>query len=264
LAPSHFVKSHGQSGTVPVPQPTNDPHDPLNWSPSWKAATIIIGLFFTLIQPFGQTSRRARLCDTYGRIPHHHNTSIGFHRNYRPRSWLRKLPLGPACRELWPSRSLYRIYDRHSRISHLACYCHILSLVSRVVHSRRPRIRTETLFPMIITDVVSFNERGKFVTLYTTALFLSLMLSPVVCSAMAQNVGWRNFFWLIVSLRLRIRQFWSVGTVLWPSLQFQCVASGLQQVRLLFRCDCGPCNRRAIFRLGINMGHETKRWHSGA
>jgi MFS family permease len=122
----------------------------------------------------------------------------------------------------------------------------------------------ETLFPMIITDVVSFNERGKFVTLYTTALFLSLVLSPVVCSAMAQNVGWRNFFWLIVSLRLRIRQFWSVGTVLWPSLQFQCVASGLQQVRLLFRCGCGPCNRRAIFRLGINMGHETKRWHSGA
>jgi MFS family permease len=36
----------------------------------------------------------------------------------------------------------------------------------------------ETLFPMIITDLVSFNERGKFVTLYTTALFLSLMLSP--------------------------------------------------------------------------------------
>jgi MFS family permease len=52
----------------------------------------------------------------------------------------------------------------------------------------------ETLFPVIIADVVFLNERGKFVTLYMTALFVSLMLSPVICSAMAQNVGWRNFF----------------------------------------------------------------------
>jgi MFS family permease len=59
----------------------------------------------------------------------------------------------------------------------------------------------ETLFPMIIADVVFLKERGKFITLYMTALFVSLMLSPVVCSAMAQNVGWRNFFWLNVAMR---------------------------------------------------------------
>ena len=54
---------------------------------------------------------------------------------------------------------------------------------------------------MIIADIVFLNERGKFITLYMTALFASLMLSPVVCSAMAQNVGWRNFFWLNFAMR---------------------------------------------------------------
>ncbi|EOO04194.1 putative mfs transporter protein [Phaeoacremonium minimum UCRPA7] len=34
----HFVKSHHKS--VLIPQPSDDPQDPLNWSPFWKIATI--------------------------------------------------------------------------------------------------------------------------------------------------------------------------------------------------------------------------------
>ena len=59
----------------------------------------------------------------------------------------------------------------------------------------------ETLFPMIVADVVFLKERGSYVTLYMAALFTALFLSPVACSAMAQNVGWRYFFWLQVALR---------------------------------------------------------------
>lgn len=36
----HFVKMGDGEQSVLVPQPSDDPHDPLNWSPFWKAMTI--------------------------------------------------------------------------------------------------------------------------------------------------------------------------------------------------------------------------------
>jgi hypothetical protein len=36
----HFVKSEGAGHSVLVPQPSDDPHDPLNWNPFWKAMAI--------------------------------------------------------------------------------------------------------------------------------------------------------------------------------------------------------------------------------
>lgn len=35
----HFVKEGGSSNVL-VPQPSDDPHDPLNWSSKWKAITM--------------------------------------------------------------------------------------------------------------------------------------------------------------------------------------------------------------------------------
>jgi hypothetical protein len=51
----HFVKSNRKKGSAPVlvPQPSNDPHDPLNWSSSWKAMTIICTAFVTISQTLG-------------------------------------------------------------------------------------------------------------------------------------------------------------------------------------------------------------------
>lgn len=39
----HFVKAgdHIGEARVLVPQPSNDPHDPLNWSVKWKTITVI-------------------------------------------------------------------------------------------------------------------------------------------------------------------------------------------------------------------------------
>jgi hypothetical protein len=47
----HFVK--GQSRTVLVPQPSDDRHDPLNWSTLWKAAAITTASVITFGQGFG-------------------------------------------------------------------------------------------------------------------------------------------------------------------------------------------------------------------
>lgn len=52
----HFVKSSGKSHQVLVPQPSDDPHDPLNWSWKWKLSAIIAANFTTFMQGFGPLS----------------------------------------------------------------------------------------------------------------------------------------------------------------------------------------------------------------
>ena len=46
----HFVK---KSSNVLVPQPSADPHDPLNWSPFWKGVAIFAAGGVTFTQSFG-------------------------------------------------------------------------------------------------------------------------------------------------------------------------------------------------------------------
>lgn len=47
----HFVK--GTHREVLVPQPSDDPDDPLNWSTGWKLACIISASMVTFTQGFG-------------------------------------------------------------------------------------------------------------------------------------------------------------------------------------------------------------------
>lgn len=47
----HFVK--GGSSQVLVPQPSSDPHDPLNWSWKWKTLCIAASTGVSFTQGFG-------------------------------------------------------------------------------------------------------------------------------------------------------------------------------------------------------------------
>ena len=46
----HFVKSSAKADRVLVPQPSSDPHDPLNWSTFWKFSTLTCATFVTFMQ----------------------------------------------------------------------------------------------------------------------------------------------------------------------------------------------------------------------
>lgn len=48
----HFIKSQEHSTLVLVPQPSQDPHDPLNWSPLWKASVSFAVSSMTFTQGF--------------------------------------------------------------------------------------------------------------------------------------------------------------------------------------------------------------------
>lgn len=49
----HFVKSNASSHRVLVPQPSDDPHDPLNWSTFWKFSTLTCATAATFVQGMG-------------------------------------------------------------------------------------------------------------------------------------------------------------------------------------------------------------------
>lgn len=49
----HFVKQTGSKGPVLVPQPSNNPHDPLNWTRKRKALIIFIANLFSFALGFG-------------------------------------------------------------------------------------------------------------------------------------------------------------------------------------------------------------------
>ncbi|PQE28136.1 MFS transporter protein [Rutstroemia sp. NJR-2017a BBW] len=48
-----FVKSSAGSHSVLVPQPSNDEHDPLNWSPMWKASAMTCATLISFAQGLG-------------------------------------------------------------------------------------------------------------------------------------------------------------------------------------------------------------------
>jgi hypothetical protein len=49
----HFVKSSDSSARVLVPQPSDDPHDPLNWSRFWKFSAMTCATMISFAQGFG-------------------------------------------------------------------------------------------------------------------------------------------------------------------------------------------------------------------
>jgi hypothetical protein len=49
----HFVKSSAAGKQVLVPQPSDDEHDPLNWSPLWKGLAIYCATLTSFAQGMG-------------------------------------------------------------------------------------------------------------------------------------------------------------------------------------------------------------------
>lgn len=58
----------------------------------------------------------------------------------------------------------------------------------------------ETIMPAVIADIFFLHDRGKWNTLYWVVYMGSLMVSPIISGAMAENVGWRSFWWLNTAL----------------------------------------------------------------
>ncbi|KID98746.1 MFS transporter, partial [Metarhizium majus ARSEF 297] len=162
----HFVKSNDSSHRVLVPQPSESPNDPLNWSWLWKASTLFAVSSMTFAQGFAPLS----LAPMFG-IPI--STSFG----RRPVLILSQVVC--LASHIWRAKA--------------SSYNEFMGAAILSGFGAGPG---ETIQPTIIADVFFLHDRGKWNTLYWVTYTGALMVAPVVAGAMADHRGWPSFWWL--------------------------------------------------------------------
>jgi MFS family permease len=195
----HFVKAGNRN--VLIPQPSDDAHDPLNWSPFWKSTTIFCA------------------------------TAVSFSLNLGP---LALAPMFEFYVEEW-NRSLADVvqftgvailclgFSNFIWVPIMVCFgrrpvaiiCTLICVVSSVWRAVATSYDSfmgacilngiaagpcESLMPQVIADIIFLHDRGKYQTLYFSMYFISLMIGPIVSGAMADHLGWRSFWWFNTGL----------------------------------------------------------------
>ncbi|KAJ9617883.1 hypothetical protein H2204_013352 [Knufia peltigerae] len=193
---AHFVHG-GKENVVLVPQPHDDLHDPLNWSPAWKrtilantAAYMFLGNFTSLsISPMTPV------------------LMAEFNVNITKVALLTGvciLALGYANFAIIPCANVLG-----RRPTALACslICIAANIWEALAQSYKSMLggraligigaaTSESLMPLVIADLVFLHERGRWMGVYFWAFFTGAWLGPVIAGTLAEYATWRWFFWL--------------------------------------------------------------------
>ncbi|EXJ90053.1 hypothetical protein A1O3_03121 [Capronia epimyces CBS 606.96] len=193
----HFVKSSGKAHRVLVPQPTDDAHDPLNWSVPWKIAAIVAASFATFMEGFGPLS----LAPMFGDYIKAFNCSLPDAVQFT----------GVAILVLGFSNFIWIPLSTSFGRRPVYIFSLLVCLGSSIWRARAQTYGSfmgacvlngigagpaETVQPAVIADIFFLHDRGKWNTLYWVVYMGSLMISPIIAGAMSSHVGWRNFWWL--------------------------------------------------------------------
>ncbi|KAK5167931.1 hypothetical protein LTR04_006839 [Oleoguttula sp. CCFEE 6159] len=214
----HFVKGGSH---VLVPQPSNDPHDPLNWSFKWKMFAIIASTTVSFTQGFGPLA----LAPMFGYYIEEFHCSLADAIQF---TGVCILVLG-FSNFIWYAIKIYNPVAQH-QLTLLRCRVPISTSFGRrpvYIASQlicfgsmiwRARAKTyssfmgacvvngigagpaETIQPAVIADIFFLHDRGKWNTLYWVAYMGSLMVGPIISGPMADHAGWRSFWWFNVGL----------------------------------------------------------------
>ncbi|KAI9672286.1 MAG: hypothetical protein M1831_002101 [Alyxoria varia] len=196
----HFVKSDS-SDRVLVPQPCDDPHDPLNWSTFWKVACIVNASWISFTQGYGPLSL----------APMEESYIEEFHTNLTDAlqfTGVAILVLG-FSNFIWvpitttfgrrPTALMSQVLNLGSAIWRAEANSYGSFMGASVLNGIAGG-PAETLQPAIIADLFFLHDRGKWNTLYFLVYFGGLMVGPIMSGPMAANVGWRSFWWLYVAV----------------------------------------------------------------
>ncbi|EHK23172.1 uncharacterized protein TRIVIDRAFT_149439 [Trichoderma virens Gv29-8] len=188
--------SGNQDTIVLIPQPTADPHDPLNWSTLWKTLVIVNQGIFVIASV----------------IP---TMSIA--------------PLTPIFMQQW-QKSLADVALLTGVTVILLGYCNFIIIPSCEIFGRRITLlicailnfgaciwqakatsygsflaarilagtgasANESIMNVVVTDIYFLHERGKYVGSYFWCYFMGLFLGPIISGAVAEHVSFRVFFW---------------------------------------------------------------------
>lgn len=195
-----FVKVSANSDRVLVPQPSNDPSDPLNWNNYWKASAMFCATASSFTQGLGPLSIAPMIPQLIEAF-HSDLASVlqftgivilvlGFSNfiwvpittSFGRRPVLLASLLVSLGSAIWRARA--QTYS---------------SFMGACVLNGIGSGPSETFQPTVIADVFFLHDRGAYNTLYFAVYFGALMIGPIIAGSMADHVGWRNFWWLNVA-----------------------------------------------------------------
>lgn len=194
----HFVK--GGNGVL-VPQPSPDPHDPLNWSTKWKTMAIIASTSVSFTQGFGPLALAPALTEYMAAFDCTLDQAIQF-------TGLSILVLG-FSNFIWVPLSTSFGRRGVYIISNLVCLASMIwraraqtygSFLGACILNGIGAGPAESIQPAVIADLFFLHDRGLWNTIYWTAYMGSLMVAPIICGPMSAMVGWRSFWWLNVGM----------------------------------------------------------------
>ncbi|KAE9982096.1 hypothetical protein EG328_011199 [Venturia inaequalis] len=196
---SHHLLKGGE--TVLVPQPTDDPNDPLNWSLSWKISAIVASSMVTFSQGFGPLA----LAPMFGDYIKAFNCTLAEAVQFT----------GVCILILGFSNFIWVPISTSFGRRPVLLFSSVLSMGSCIWRARAQTYGSfmgacvlhgigsgpaETMQPAVIADIFFLHDRGKWNTLYWVLYMGSLMVGPIISGSMALHVGWRSFWWLNVGL----------------------------------------------------------------
>jgi len=196
----HFVKGAGKQQVL-VPQPSDDEHDPLNWSRKWKIITMTVATMVSFTEGFGPLAMAPMFGDYIALYNSNLTDVVQF-------TGIAILVLG-FSNFIWvPIQSSFG--RRPTLIfSMLICFGSSIwrakatsysSFMGACVLNGIGAGPAETSQPTIIADVMFLHDRGKYNTLYFVFYFGSLAVAPIISGAMAQRYGVASFWWLNTAL----------------------------------------------------------------
>ncbi|OQO06657.1 hypothetical protein B0A48_08444 [Cryoendolithus antarcticus] len=194
----HFVK--GGAGVL-VPQPSDDPHDPLNWSPFWKGCAIAASTSVSFTQGFGPLALAPMFPYYIKDFDSNLTDVIKF--------------TGVAILVLGFSNFIWVPLSTSFGRRPVYIASQIVCLVSSIWRAKAVSYSSfmgacvlngigagpaETIQPAVIADIFFLNDRGFWNTVYWVFYMGSLMVGPIISGSMALHVGWRNFWWFNTGL----------------------------------------------------------------
>lgn len=194
----HFVK--GGAGVL-VPQPSDDPNDPLNWSPYWKTLCTIAASSVSFTQGLGPLA----LAPMFPYYIKDFDSDLAHVVKFT----------GVAILVLGFSNFIWVPLSSSMGRRPVYIFSQVINLVSSIWRARATTYGSfmgacvlngigagpaESIQPAVIADMFFLHERGFQNTVYWVVYTASLMTGPIISGSMSLHVGWRNFWWFNVAL----------------------------------------------------------------
>ncbi|KUJ17087.1 MFS general substrate transporter [Mollisia scopiformis] len=187
----------GDAELVLVPEPSDQPDDPLNWSPTWKTIVIVNQAFFVFISiltPLAIAPLTPIFIEEFHKTLPQVNMLFG----------AAAMALGYANFIIVPFSN---IFGRRPSILICGLICILANIWQARVTSYNSFIgarvigglgaaANESIMPMVITDVMFLHQRGLWMGLYFWAYFIGVNIGPIISGNIAAHISWRWFFWV--------------------------------------------------------------------